>query len=454
MHRSEAIRMVLFLAVFSVCGATQHAVAQTTCTTCDLANADIAPCTGPDGVVSFSDLQFIDFCVANQADFCGRNLSVCDINCDGVVDYQDYSEAFEAFSTGTSAGACVGLYGACCGIGQTNCVLTTAATCDVLSVPDVIPGDGVYAGDGTVCSSNPCDCNGNGIADGLDLADGTSQDCNTNNIPDECDIAIGSSFDITPANGVPDECDPLNRYIFFSMNDLVVGATEPYAIRVKLLDVNGFAAFNGEVRWAGPAADVTDEDAGDPLRTFTASTLQCSSHYADWGTSNLIYINGGDILPESTYAIQAIAQSCNEANEACYTPAVQWTVDTAKWGDVTSPYTVHTILLPDFKDISAVVSKFLGIAGFPTKARFQLVPNTPAATVAVNFRDISADVQAFLGTSYIDHLGGSSPVGPCVCPSSVTCNTTPCINDLECDALGGGFCVNGFCTDMCRRCSP
>ncbi len=52
------------------------------------------------------------------------------------------------------------------------------------------------------------DCNGNGVLDSCDIADGTSEDCNGNGIPDECDIAGGTSQDIN-GNGVPDECECL-----------------------------------------------------------------------------------------------------------------------------------------------------------------------------------------------------------------------------------------------------
>ncbi len=50
------------------------------------------------------------------------------------------------------------------------------------------------------------DCNGNGVADEVDIASGTSQDCNGNAVPDECDISDGTSADCN-GNGVPDECD-------------------------------------------------------------------------------------------------------------------------------------------------------------------------------------------------------------------------------------------------------
>ena len=72
------------------------------------------------------------------------------------------------------------------------------------------------------------DCNGNGIGDSDDIANGTSDDCNANGIPDECEAdcdgdgvpddcetdcnANGTpddceTFTDCDANGVPDECD-------------------------------------------------------------------------------------------------------------------------------------------------------------------------------------------------------------------------------------------------------
>ena len=48
------------------------------------------------------------------------------------------------------------------------------------------------------------DCNGNGIPDGDDIANGTSQDCDGNGVPDECDIVQGGDCN---GNGIPDACD-------------------------------------------------------------------------------------------------------------------------------------------------------------------------------------------------------------------------------------------------------
>ena len=95
------------------------------------------------------------------------------------------------------------------------------------------------------------DCNGNGIFDQDEIADGITPDCNGNGIPDDCDVdcqenGIPDDCDVDPAdpdgdgevspdengNGVPDECEanaPLpadppndrkkNRYISLNPNN-------------------------------------------------------------------------------------------------------------------------------------------------------------------------------------------------------------------------------------------
>ncbi len=50
------------------------------------------------------------------------------------------------------------------------------------------------------------DCNGNGIPDADDIANGTSDDCNENGIPDECELASGDAHDCN-LNGTLDECE-------------------------------------------------------------------------------------------------------------------------------------------------------------------------------------------------------------------------------------------------------
>lgn len=50
------------------------------------------------------------------------------------------------------------------------------------------------------------DCDGNGIDDETDIANGTFPDCNGNLIPDQCDVQQAASPDVN-ANGIPDECE-------------------------------------------------------------------------------------------------------------------------------------------------------------------------------------------------------------------------------------------------------
>ena len=93
----------------------------------------------------------------------------------------------------------------------------TSTDCDDNGIPDECEesddddGDGVSDCDdlcpntppGTAVDEQGCptgDCNANGIADDVDIANGTSSDCNSNGIPDECE----SDAD---GDGIPDDCD-------------------------------------------------------------------------------------------------------------------------------------------------------------------------------------------------------------------------------------------------------
>ena len=70
----------------------------------------------------------------------------------------------------------------------------------------------ILAGSSDDCNANvipdECepDCNNNNVADSCDIFQGTGDDCNVNFVLDECDIAQGTSTDCN-TNGIPDECD-------------------------------------------------------------------------------------------------------------------------------------------------------------------------------------------------------------------------------------------------------
>jgi hypothetical protein len=79
----------------------------------------------------------------------------------------------------------------------------------------------------------PGDCNGDGVADDLQIASGALADCNHNGIPDICEIASGAVADKNH-NGIPDSCevpiaDDCNRN----------GISDAYELSLGIGDFNG-----------------------------------------------------------------------------------------------------------------------------------------------------------------------------------------------------------------------
>ncbi len=99
------------------------------------------------------------------------------------------------------------------GEGETRQVLTTVSFgahrpfefYDLLVSAD-LDGDGVAREIASAGLRSQRDCNHNGVDDGIDLAQGTSQDCNGNSIPDSCDIAVSIGRDCN-RNGILDSCE-------------------------------------------------------------------------------------------------------------------------------------------------------------------------------------------------------------------------------------------------------
>jgi len=237
-----------------------------------------------------------------------------------------------------------------------------------------------------------------------------------------------------------------NRYLSFVPGN----AGERVALRVTLGAIDGYASFASESRWVGPPQAFPEEDNSDPTRTFVGAKLQCEPFFADWGTIGLLHVFGGDVVPNSSYDVQAIHESCIDLLDDPLRYSAPLTIVTGKFGDVTSLFAEDDpgVPQPDFNDISAVVAKFTGDPSAVIKAQAQLQPNVVFPDRAVDFKDIATAVRAFVGEAYGD---GDGITGPCPCPPSVTCGATACGGDLECP---DGFCIGGFCTDACGRCSP
>ncbi len=102
------------------------------------------------------------------------------------------------------------------------------------------------------------DCNGNGVLDAIDVANGTSEDCDRDGVPDECEMGAGDQ----DHNGVLDDCE-LNCVRYeksrtLTGNDtltLLTSADNPeqqagYAYAYALdraLDPGGFDVFIGQM---------------------------------------------------------------------------------------------------------------------------------------------------------------------------------------------------------------
>jgi len=270
------------------------------------------------------------------------------------------------------------------------------------------------------------DCNHNGVADALDISQGTSLDCNANGVPDECDIAPGGGSLDCNADFIPDECQAVlavaaepspvskNRFVSFVPR----GGALPKAIRVVLTSLHhpqppysggpaaDFSAYEGEVRWVGPPVQYAESQA-DP-QTFLASVLQCTPYYTDWTTIGLLHLTGAEIVPSSWYDIQTVPAGCDTNSEANFSSPLR--VVTARWGDIEAPFSPPDgSQQPDVTDISALVNKFKNATGAPIKARAALVGNIPDLGADIDFGHISACVDAFKGVPY------PSP-GPGPCP--------------------------------------
>ncbi len=302
------------------------------------------------------------------------------------------------------------------------------------------------------------DCNGNGIADPQDIANGTSQDCagegrpdecerdcNYNGAADSCDILDGTSAD-NNANAVPDECDvsprgedrlnlpcstdeqcdppgavcvqdscyvPKNRYISIDPNLTNDGVLT--ARRVRLDDLGAQTYVLG---WVGEPIELTI--AGPEPTPQLIARIVSAPHYRDWSVDNggqpwvdaTVHVGDCETSPGQTYLVDAIVEGMDIGDEANYSAALMLPT-VSNFGDVVGA----TIGAPsdgvrNFKDISAAVRGFQSIQTEP-KVSLDLQGGTATPEIPdfsdINFGDINQAVSGFQGGSY------PFPA-PCDCP--------------------------------------
>jgi hypothetical protein len=113
------------------------------------------------------------------------------------------------------------------------------------------------------------DCNGNGVSDACEIADGTSADCNNNGRPDACDIAAGTARD-ADGDGVPDACEIPLRYVRASAGAGGNGLNWSTAYKDLQSVLAEAASLQGVVHeiWVAAGTYKPDSGTGDRLRTF------------------------------------------------------------------------------------------------------------------------------------------------------------------------------------------
>jgi hypothetical protein len=192
---------------------------------------------------------------------------------------------------------------------------------------------------------------------------------------------------------------------------------------------------NGCARWVGKPGTFLELQGVPGLGSYRAARLQCTPFYFDWITETAttpITVVGAEILPSSTYSVQAYAVSCMGAEAGCTDVSAAVQMLTRRSGDVWPLYNPpSTTKQPDGLDIAVMFNKFRAIPGPPSKAIAQVYGNLPELNSDINALDIATVADAFLGFAYPFS-------GPCVCPSAVTCGSTSCTSPTVC---AGGMCV-------------
>lgn len=231
--------------------------------------------------------------------------------------------------------------------------------------------------------------------------------------PSGIDIPIGLFAGARVIIGDP--VAPGSRYVAYQPDE--PGAQT--AVRVVLTSIyhpgppvapgeaRDFSAIEGEVRWLGPPDTFPDTA---PDSSFLASQLQCTPHFADWGSMGTVQVYGDAIVPSSVYTMMQVPISCqaNPNDPFCFGLATR--VHTGQWGDVATPYArSDQAAQPDMTDIAVIVDAFRGIPGATPKALTQLRGAVPDPATLINFADVQHAVYAVMGFAYPYPVPASCP---------------------------------------------
>jgi hypothetical protein len=205
-------------------------------------------------------------------------------------------------------------------------------------------------------------------------------------------------------------------------------------------------------RWVGPPLGYLESNDSPNLGNYRASRLQCAPYYHNWiaePTGGLVNVLGAEFVPSSTYEIRSYGSTCKGMEDTCANVSDPVIVTTRRAGDISTPFQGGPPLTqPNAIDVTNAVNKFRNLAGSPPKAVAQVQPNVPDPNADINAIDIVTVVDNQRGFGY-------TYSGPCVCPSTVPCNTTACAGASACTGLyGAGAACIKTCTSGPRLGQP
>jgi hypothetical protein len=203
---------------------------------------------------------------------------------------------------------------------------------------------------------------------------------------------------------------------------------------VGCAEVAGPNAQGSCTRWVGPPLGYLESNDNPGLGNYRMARLQCAPYYHDWAAEpggGLINVLGAEIVPSSSYSVQAYGSSCKGAENGCTNISPAVTMSTRRAGDIATPFQgAPPLTQPNAIDVTNSVNKFRNLAGSPPKVVAQVQPNFPDPNSDINAIDIVTVVDNVRGFGY-------TYSGPCVCPSTVPCNTTVCAGASACTGLYG-----------------
>jgi hypothetical protein len=201
---------------------------------------------------------------------------------------------------------------------------------------------------------------------------------------------------------------PKNRYISFVPGH----AGESVALRVTFDSVHvpdppnapdypakDFGSLNGRSMWVGEPFLFIDRDL--PPTFGYAAPLQCEPYFADWGGYQVLHVFGPEIVPSSSYSVQALFEECDPANSSSYSASL--VVSTGRWGDIAEPFQLpapNPLIQPTVIDIGTAVDTLKDLPTGIVRTRAQLQPATLDPNTDASVVDIAFVVDGVKGFAY------------------------------------------------------